>query len=136
MNIIEAGNELSKGRKIRLSEWEEGKFIQRSSYGLDSIRPLFNQYGENYLLNMYDLLSINWEIYEEPKEYFDFAEAVARIKQNKTVACDGTENNDYFWYEKVSEPNPWRRYIKECGLNQPAVFDSYEVNSDKWYEVD
>lgn len=127
MNILEAANELSKGKKVRLSEWEEGKFIQRTSYGLASACPLFNQYGGNYLINMYDLLSDNWELYEEPREYFGFFEAMRRLEAGKKVT-NPYQAPEYYLFNKtirLSENTSWG-----------TSFEIPEIACQEWYEVD
>ena len=60
MNVIEAVKLLLDGKKIRLSYWHKGKYLQR--YSPDRSLVL-NQWNEECKISLTEMIEDCWEIY-------------------------------------------------------------------------
>ena len=128
MNVIEAMQALKDGKKIRGRKWKNKQIY----FELNENGQIVNLHGN--LVNIWpnSLTSDDWELYEP--EYFDFFEAIARIKEGKRVTCKHNSNFYYYYDEDLNKP---LRMIKASNLNNSqAVFCDFETNSKEWYEVE
>ena len=123
MNVIEALQALKDGKKIRGRKWKNKQIY----FELNENGQIVNLHGN--LVNIWpnSLDADDWELYEP--EYFDFFEAIARIKAGKKVTNAGV---DTFIY-KLDEDSH-KIILEEFGSD--FNFIQEEINSKKWYEVD
>ncbi len=131
MNIIDAIKEMNEDKEIYRTCWSCKQKLKAS----EDFKILADVATNTvYAFSVTDLLADDWAIYEKPKEYFDFFEAIKRIKEGKRVTCKHNSNFYYYYDEDLNKP---LRMIKASNLNNSqAVFCDFETNSKEWYEVD
>lgn len=129
MNIIEALQALKDGKKIRKVIWPNSNCY----YYLDERKgEMKDSYNNNAIgISIDNLFNDEWEIYEPEPEYFDFFEAIKRIKEGKKVT--NVDSNSCGFIYKLDEDS---RIIILDEPNRGFNFIHKEINSDKWYEVE
>ncbi len=126
MNIIQAMQALENGKKIRRVDWLDSNCCLRLDKQKGEIK---DEYNNNMVgIPIDNFFKDEWEIYTE---YFDFFEAMRRIKEGKKVT--NTDANSCGFIYKLDEDN---HTIILDELNCRFDFINKEINSDKWYEVD
>lgn len=127
MNFIEAAKIAQNGKKFRRSNWVKGRFIWTGEDREFSIIVLKFSGGFLPILSLEDYLANNWEICEEPREYFDFFEAMRRLEVGKKVS-NLYQEAEYYQFNKF--------LMSSDNTNRATFFDIPEIASNKWYEVE
>ena len=126
MNAIEALKALKDGKKVKSRCWADRKaYIE-----LNENKQIVGGQNEPSYIWIEDLASDEWELYDDT-EYFDFFEAMKRIKAGKRVS--NTNANSCGYVYKLNEDN---HTITLDKLNCSFDFIHKEINSDKWFEVE
>ena len=124
MNIIDAYEALKDGKQIRRCQWKDKEYYLE----LNKNNQIVDPQGEFAFIWTESLSDDDWEIYDDTK-YFDFFEAIKRIKAGKRIA---NANTDKFIY-KLDEDSHMI-ILEEFGSD--FNFIQEEINSNKWYEVE
>ena len=124
MNAIEAMQALKDGKKIRKRHWRDRKIhIQLNKNG-----QIVDPRGDAIAMNTYNLVSDEWELYDDT-EYFDFFEAIKRIKEGKKVSTEDVKGPIY----KLDRAG---HTILLDGFGDSFSFIRDEITSNRWYEVE
>lgn len=124
MNAIEAMQALKDGKKIYKKQWSDEEFYYVE---LNENNQIIDQQGEFSYICTENLTADDWELYDDT-EYFDFFEAIARIKEGKKVSH---ASSDKFIYKFDEDSH--MIILEEFG--NEFSFIEEEINSNKWYEV-
>jgi hypothetical protein len=95
MNIIEAAMYLEEGNKIRIESWKKDQYIFMVDRKILAMPPVCHD-AEFYAISTDDMLSTNWEIYEEQSP-MDKAWEDWKIKYPNTVGAF-IEQHELFKY--------------------------------------
>ena len=127
MNIIDAYEALRNGKKVRKNHWpDKDSYIE-----LNAESQIVDKYGDPAPFYAYNMVEPDsWEFYEPECEieYFDFFEAMKRLKEGKKV----TNVNDPQVYFKLIV-NDLYFYVDDVAVD--AQFTKSDIAYKKWYEV-
>lgn len=103
MNFIEALELAKNGKKIRLKKWDNAQFY------LCAKQDRLYYCNSNTLssLNMTEYSSLDWEEYKEELELHTFEEAIAALKNGKTI-------------KRANVPE-WTYNLEVCNLDEEEV---------------
>lgn len=125
MNILEAMQALKDGKKIRKRQWENMNFYIQLNRNFQIVDPQ----GDVAAMNTYKLGGDEWELYDDT-EYFDFFEAVARMRYGKVVANKECPSKHYYVDDgEFGYKDTQGKYYHCSGVSIGLT------NSTEWFEV-
>lgn len=119
MNIIEALQAMKDSKKIRGRKWKNKQIY----FELNENGQIVNLHGNLVDIWTNSLTADDWEVYE-PIEYFDFFEAIKRLKDGKKVTNEWIKPGYYYYGDTIQYVN----------CTPPIEYKEY--NSKRWFEVE
>lgn len=127
MNFIEAVKAMQDGKKVRSPHWVRYYYVRKQSHRYIAFDGK-SEFNWNFSEN--EMLSKDWEIYQEEPKLHTFEEALAALKRGKTIYRKSYHDKcganvsiwyEYDWFASVFNrddvlANDW--IIKEEGKNE------------------
>ena len=127
MKFAKAIKAIQNFKKVRLASWEKGAYIE---YGPNIKFQFCSGIGVR-TLNLYDVISDDWEVYEQT---YTFAEAFAALKEGKTIfSTDSKVNTKYKLIDgKIAHLNPALQVFCIDNKRHNLSIPDHEMLSDNW----
>ncbi len=134
MKFWEAMRALEEGNSVKPSTWEGHiKWHLENWNGTKIIKTTNGSPGIDFSVYLYQHLSDEWEIYEEPQKTYSFIEIIKGLKEGKKFRRRFWNEESLLGSEETQEILGYRRLTNQKGRITTLFIEDFEATD--WIEV-